>query len=110
MDNNAKAPMADSPIVCTLGPEALKARKEGLLTRVARLSRHVVKLPTGFRLEFAAEGDTLRALTDLIDAERQCCRFFRFALTVEPDGGPMQLEVTGPVGTADLIDALLDTR
>ncbi len=36
--------MADLPIRCTLGPEALKARKAELLTSVARLSKQTVKI------------------------------------------------------------------
>jgi hypothetical protein len=43
----------------------------------------------------------------VIDAERQCCRFLRFQLTVEPDLGPMWLEVAGPPGTADFLTDLL---
>jgi hypothetical protein len=42
----------------------------------------------------------------LIDAERQCCRFLRFALTVEPDAGPIRLEFTGPRGAQAFVEAL----
>jgi hypothetical protein len=99
--------MADLPIVCTLGPAALKARREGLLTRVVRLSRQTVKLREGYRFEFEPEAETLRAIADTIEAERHCCQFLRFRLTVEPGAGPMQFEVTGPDGTADFLEALL---
>ena len=99
--------MADLPIVCTLGPAALKARKEGLLTRVVRLSRQTVKLPEGYRFEFEPKAGTLRAIADMIDAERQCCRFLRFRLTVEPGAGPIRLDVTGPDGTREFLEALL---
>jgi len=38
-----------------------------------------------------------------IDAERQCCRVLRFSITVEPDGGPISVELTGRrQGLADL--------
>ena len=43
-----------------------------------------------------------------VDAERQGCRFLRFRITVEPDGGPIVLELTGPPGTREFISALLD--
>ena len=42
-----------------------------------------------------------------IDAERRCCRFLRFRLTVEPDEGPMVLELTGPEGTRDFLSVLI---
>lgn len=99
--------MADLPIVCTLGPAALKARKEGLLARVVRLSRQTVKLTEGYRFEFEPEAETLRAIADMIDAERQCCQFLRFRLTVEPSAGPIHLDVTGPHGTPEFLEALL---
>jgi hypothetical protein len=52
--------MADLPIMCTLGPDALKARKTGLLADVARLSRETVKIAAGYRFEFAPAAETLR--------------------------------------------------
>jgi hypothetical protein len=43
-----------------------------------------------------------------VEAERKCCRFLRFGITVEPDGGPMLLDLNGPPGTRDFLAALLD--
>jgi len=48
----------------------------------------------------------LTAAAKMIDAERQCCRFLRFVVVVEEDGGDMWLEVTGPEGTAEFLEAL----
>jgi hypothetical protein len=101
--------MTDSPIVCTLAPEALKARKQGLLARVAGLSKNTARIGAGYRFEFTAEGETLSLIAEMINAERQCCRFLRFDLTVEPEFGPISLEVTGPPGTHDFLDALLES-
>jgi hypothetical protein len=50
---------------------------------------------------------TLTAIAQTIDAERQCCRFLTFTVTVEPDGGPISLAVTGPPGTREFLDALI---
>ena len=47
---------------------------------------------------------------NVVDAERHCCRFLRFAMTVEPDGGPVFLELTGPAGTRDFVSALIEGR
>jgi hypothetical protein len=106
--NEGVTEMADLPIMCTLGPDALKARKTGLLADVARLSRETVKIAAGYRFEFAPAAETLRLLVDMIDAERQCCRFLRFALTVEPDAGSLRLDVTGPEGAQAFVEALLE--
>ena len=100
--------MTDSPIVCTLGPDALKARKQGLLPRVASLSKHTARIGAGYRFEFTPDRETLSLIAQMIDLERQCCRFLRFDLTVGPDSGPISLEVTGPPGTQEFLDALLE--
>ena len=100
--------MADVPVACTLTEDALRVRKDGLLARVAALSAKSVKLATGYRLEFPASSDVLTQVAAMIDAERQCCRFLRFTLTIEPDLGPMSLELTGPDGTQGFLAGLFD--
>jgi hypothetical protein len=51
--------------------------------------------------------NTLGLIARAIDAERQCCRFLRFRVTVEPDEGPILLELTGPEGTREFLTALM---
>ena len=76
----------------------------GLIARAVRHDR----LPEGWRVEFAGDGsDVLPTIMAVMEAERQCCRFLRFQLTVEPDGGPIRLELTGPAGTGEFLAALL---
>ena len=40
-------------------------------------------MPNGYSLRFAAERDVLSEIARTVDNERQCCRFLRFAVTVE---------------------------
>ena len=82
--------MTDLPVACTLDEGGLKARREGL--------------------EFAATGETLELIGRAIEAERRCCPFLRFQLTVEPDQLGIVLEVTGPAGTAEFLQALIETQ
>lgn len=100
--------MSDLPIVCTLGPAALQARREGLLSTLLQRAENREELPNGLRLRFAATGDAIPLIARTIDAERQCCRFLRFNVSVEPDGGPIVLELTGPPGTREFVSALLE--
>jgi len=100
--------MPDLPIVCALTPAALKTRREGLLARLLQRAQAHEELPQGHRLQFHRTDDTLAAIAQTVDAERQCCRFLRFSITVEPDGGPILLELTGPPGTREFISALFD--
>jgi hypothetical protein len=48
----------------------------------------------------------LTAIAETINAERQCCRFLRFVVTVESGGGPLWLEITGPHGTPAFLESL----
>ena len=101
--------MDSLPIACTLTPDALRVRKEGLLGDLLRRAQGREDTPEGLRLTFAPSHDTLAAITQAVDAERLCCRFLRFTITVEPDEGPVILELSGPPGTAEFLSALLDS-
>lgn len=100
--------MSELPIVCTLGPRALRARRQGLLSELLQQSSARELLPDGLRVRFAPSGETLAKITAAVDAERHCCRFLRFRLTVEPDEGQFTLDLTGPQGTPEFVTALLD--
>lgn len=99
--------MKDLPIACSLTPEALRARRDGLLADLLQRAASSESFDEGLRLRFAAGPDTLTAIARAIEAERHCCRFLRFTLTVEPDEGPMVLQLTGPPGTREFLAALI---
>ena len=100
--------MPDLPIVCTLTPNALRARQEGLLAELLRRSTGHELLPEGLRLRFASSSETLASIARAVEAERHCCRFLRFTITAEPDEGPLTLDLTGPHGTREFVAALLE--
>lgn len=99
--------MTEWPIACTLTPETLKAKRAELLPGLFARADAREPLPCGYRVRFPAEGDTLTAIVATVEAARQCCRFLRFQITVEPDGGLIWLEVTGPEGTREFLDGLV---
>jgi len=99
--------MSELPIVCTLQPGELNRRTAQLLPGLARAATSVVAIADGYRFEFEASSAILDAIAAAIDAERQCCRFLRFRLTVEPDGGPVTLEVCGPAGSHEFLTAMI---
>lgn len=102
--------MGHLPIACTLNPAALKARTEGLLVDLVGRADQRLELTDGHRLRFAASEETLVAIARTVDAERQCCSFLRFTITVEPDEGPITLDLTGPSGTREFLSALLNPK
>lgn len=100
--------MTNLPIACTLGPAALKARQEDLLGGLLRRADQRLDLPDGYRIRFAAGEDVLANIVKVVEAERQCCRFLTFEVTVEPDGGPIWLAFTGPPGAKEFLAGMLD--
>jgi hypothetical protein len=95
------------PIVCELTPAEIATRRAALLPGLLTQAEERTALQNGFRWRFAASSAFLAAAAETINAERQCCRFLRFVLTVEPDGGPIWLEITGPEGTSEFLDTLM---
>jgi hypothetical protein len=100
--------MADLPIACSLQPGELKQRADELLPGLARTAITCAAIAGGYRFEFAPSAQLLSALVAVVEAERQCCRFLRFQLTVEPNDGPIRLDVTGPAGTPEFLDGTLN--
>ena len=95
--------MKELPIACQLTPGDLRARRGELLPGLVAHALERVDRPDGFAWRFQARTEVLQAITSVIDAERRCCAFLRFELTVEPGGGPLWLAVSGPAGTKDFL-------
>jgi hypothetical protein len=92
-----------------LTPDALRARQEGLLADLLRRAQSREGTLEGLRLTFTPSHDAIGGIMQAVDAERLCCRFLRFTITVEPDEGPVILELSGPPGTGEFLAALLDS-
>ena len=99
--------MDEIPIACTLTPDALQARRSGLLADVFQRAEHHELTDSGLRVRFSPDADTLGTLARVVEAERHCCRFLRFLITVEPDGGPVLLDLSGPAGTREFVAGVL---
>lgn len=97
------------PIACTLGPAAVKARREDLLGGLVRRAAERIELPNGYRVRFEPADDLLATIAKVIDLERQCCRFLTFKVTLEPEDGPVWVQFTGPSGTREFLDGMLDS-
>ena len=101
--------MKDLPIACELTPAELGVRREEMLAGLLALAQERVTITNGLRWRFAPTAEFLTAAVQMIDAERRCCRFLKFVLTVEPDSGDMWLEITGPEGTVEFLATLVGT-
>lgn len=97
---------AEAPLSCTLTSAELKERRGQLLPGLIDRAEGVSNLENGVRLRFASSPGLLADLASVIEAERTCCSFLRFHLTVEPGMGPVTFDVTGPPGTRELLRSL----
>jgi hypothetical protein len=82
------------------------ARKRNVLSKIRGAVSEVTELSDGFRYQFASNGELIPELANLIQLEPQCCPFLKFRLTVEPGGGSVFLEMTGPEGTKGFVAEL----
>jgi hypothetical protein len=99
--------MSQPAIACTLTDAELRERRGGLLATLRAAVLEERETDDGLALRLAPGGETLALAARVIDLERQCCRFLRFRLTVEPDEGPLWLELSGPEGTKPFVRSLL---
>lgn len=99
--------MADLPVVCTLTPATIATRKAALLPGLVKRAESREDRADSLRLKFRS--DELSAILATVDAERQCCRFLRFEITIEPDGGPIWVNLAGPPGTREFLCALIES-
>ena len=97
----------DLPVVCTLTPETIATRKANLLSGLVQRAQLREETADGIRFRFPS--DAFCAVATTVDAERQCCRFLRFEIVVEPDGGAVRLSFSGPPGTREFLTALIDS-
>lgn len=100
-------PHSSVPLACALTPGEIRERRSSLWPGLVERADSVDATPDGYVLRFTASREILIAISDAIDAERQCCPFLTFAVRVEPQSGPMTLVVSGPTGTRDFLASLL---
>jgi hypothetical protein len=96
------------PIACSLTDAELQERSRDVLRRVGAAVVEVKELPDGYAYRLPSDTKWIGELAHLIQLERACCLFLRFQLIIEPDHGPIRLELTGPPGTKEFLAALFD--
>lgn len=64
------------------------------------------ELQDGYAYRFPSEDKWITELAQLIAFERECCPFLQFKLRLEPENGPLWLELTGAAGTKDFLQSL----
>jgi hypothetical protein len=95
------------PIACN--PAALTAeqreRQRVLLGQLRADVREIRELDDGYAFGHSSDRALLLAIAEFVANERLCCPFFEFAITVERDGGPVWLRMTGEGEAKGVLEA-----
>lgn len=95
------------PIVCLLTDAQRQSRRMEVLQPFKARVQEIKPLETGYAFRFAADDASWDEVMRVIGLERKCCPFLQFRLTVEPNEGPVWLELTGPRGTKAFLETTL---
>lgn len=95
------------PIACSLTEPELRDRRSAVLQKAGSAVLEIVEVESGYAYRFPSDDKWLDELMNLARLERQCCPFLTFKITVEPNGGAVWLEITGPSGTKEFLSSFL---
>lgn len=95
----------ESPIACDMSAvePGLRARHVATAGELFRVVEEIAELPGGYAFRLPNDSDTLLKAAEFVSLERLCCPFLGFALSVEPEGGPAWLRLTGREGVKAFI-------
>ena len=101
--------MPDSPFYCDLTALSAEQRKsyEALIPRMMATFKQIDELPNGYRLPFTPGNETLGITAEFISFESLCCPFLDFSLQVLSNDEQAYLDITGPEGVKDFLQAEL---
>lgn len=88
---------------CSLTDVALRERKTLLLDIVQQKILEKIELESGYAYRFESSDKMLGQLLELIRAERTCCSFFIFTLSVSSPKDDLWLNITGAEGVKNFI-------
>lgn len=100
--------MADEiPVACCLSDEELRKREATLLAQFKAALIGSEELIDGYVFHIPGDKKWITLLAELIVAERECCPFLKFELSMEPGAGPVSVRMTGPTGTKEFLRSIL---
>lgn len=85
----------DRELFCKLDEALNESRRPKVETLFLEKLQNRRETEEGYAFEFPSDDESCERVFEFVDAERKCCPFFRFDVTVEPDEGPIWLEIGG---------------
>jgi hypothetical protein len=105
----APQPAPESPVVaCTLDSADKRERKAMLERELFPNIKEVTESADGYVLWFDRAPGRLATLATFVELESRCCAFLDFAIRVESGGDRIALELSGPDGTKEMLQPLIE--
>jgi hypothetical protein len=93
----------NAPVMCTLSGAELREREASLLARFKSGIIAVEELGDGYAFRVPGDKEWFLFVSELMAAERECCKFLTFELRADPQMGPLTVRITGPQGTKEFL-------
>jgi hypothetical protein len=98
---------SEIPVACCLSDDKLRNREATLLAQFKASVIESEALEDGYLFRVLGDKKSIALIAELIVAERECCPFLKFDLSMEPGMGPVSVRMTGPVGTKEFLKSIL---
>jgi hypothetical protein len=97
MDGEVTRESIEVPVACDWSAlTAMQQERQRALYRQLRADvKEVLELEDGYAFRHSPDRVVLLTVAEFVANERLCCPFFEFGITVERDGGPVWLGMTG---------------
>ena len=100
--------LRNKSLVCQLTSPELTLRKQEVIAVLKKQVLDSRETAHGFAYKFKGSDGILDQLSEFIKAERQCCPFFTFTLSVGQESEEVWLELAGPEGAKEFIKTELE--
>jgi len=107
MDGEAAHERIEVPVACDWAALTVEQqeRQRSLHRQLYADVKEIRELDDGYAFRHSPDEAVLRAIAEFVANERLCCPFFEFGLTVERDGGPVWLRITGEEEAKRILEA-----
>lgn len=95
------------PVACCLSDSELRIREATLLAQFKAALIESEEVDNGYLFRVRGDNKSIALVTELIIAERECCPFLKFEVSLDPAMGPLSVRMTGPAGTKEFLKSIL---
>lgn len=101
---------SSSELVCLLSGPELTKRLKSLQTKIFKRAVAIGETDKGYRLSFEDDHTFLLELMDYILAEKKCCPFLSYQLTIQENQGGVDLLISGPEGVKEFMRGMFESH